>query len=94
MQFGKGDDRQLDGSPSDQLLWLQIVKQARQGLSSETWQQERPIGFDPNCGPAKTVVNPAFPFVPIPLWENTHAGIQDPDDRIADPDQDRGVEEP
>ena len=38
-------------------------------------------------------VDPALPLLPIPLGEDPHAGIQDPDQRTTHPDQERRVEQ-
>ena len=56
-------------------------------------QDERPVGIDPNRSAVEAPVDLALPLLPIPLREDPHAGIQDPDQRTAQPDQERRVEQ-
>ena len=93
MELGEGDDRPFDGPLPDRLLQLRILQQGRQRLSSEARQDEHAVGIDPNRSTAEAPVDPALPLLPIPLGEDPHAGIQDPDQRTTHPDQERRVEQ-
>src|SRR5262249_43568598 len=80
------------GPIPDRLRKLWIVQQCRQRLSSEARQDERPAGIDPNRSTPEALVEQALPLLPVPLGEEPHAGIQDPDQRTTHPDQGGSIE--
>ena len=92
MELGKGDDRSVDRPLSDRLLQLRILQQGRQRLSSDERQDEHAVGIDPDRRTAEAPIDQALPLLPLPLREDPHAGIQDPEERITHPDQERRVE--
>ena len=89
MECGEADDRQFDGPFCDRLPQLRsaILQQARQRLSRKPRQDECPVGFNPNRSAVEGAVDTPLPLLPIPLREDPHAGIQNPDQRITQPDQ-------
>ena len=93
MELGEGDDRPFDRVPSDRLLQFRILQPRRQRVSSEKWEDERPVDIDVNRSTAESPVDLALALLPILLGQDPHAGIQDPRQRITHPDQERRVEE-
>ena len=92
MEVGEGDGRVCHGPLSDRLLERRILQQRRQRVSSKQWQDEHPAGIHLNRSTVEALVDPALPFLPVPLREDPHAGIQDPDQQTTHPDQERRVE--
>ncbi len=76
-----------DASSSGSSSKVASVSPGRQGRTSV------PLGIDPNRSSAEAPVDPALPLLPIPLGEDPHAGIQDPEQRSTHPDQERREEE-
>ena len=92
VEVGEGDDRQLDGLLPYRLFQLRILEQGRQRFSSEAGQDERTVGVDTNRSTVEALVDLALPLLPLPLGQDPHARIQDPNEWTTHPDQERCVE--
>src|SRR5688572_19254989 len=93
MELDERDDCQFDDPLSYRLLEVCILQQGRQRLSSEAGQDEHSVDIDTDRTTAEVLVYPALPLHPLPLREDSHAGIQDPEERTTHPDQERRVEQ-
>ena len=93
VEIGEGNDRQLDGRLPNRLVQVRILQHGCQRLAGETRQDERSVILDANRSTAEAQAEVALPFLPIPLGENLHAGIEKPNELTAEPDEQRCVEQ-